>query len=77
MTGPALLHHSTMASRDFAVGTLAALTARSCWLVGVTTVPRAGTLGWMDTEPGYVVYDRGTGRVLTFTDVLALAGAGV
>lgn len=64
---------STAASRDFSRTTLAALRRRGVAIYGATFLPDSSG-SYLRGERGYKVDDNGTGRVLTFRQVLAEAG---
>lgn len=62
-----------IARRSFSKKTLAALSAKGIELVGVQSLPGEGPMPCANAERGFVVSDNGTGRVLTFAQVLAEA----
>jgi hypothetical protein len=62
---------------DFSRKTLRALSLRGISLVGLTVIPdMASVMPFACGDRGYMINDNGTGRVLRFSDVLALASAG-
>lgn len=63
-----------IARRDFSAATLRALGRRGVELVSVQALPGADAMPWANAERGYLVNDNGTGRVLTFAQVIAKAG---
>jgi hypothetical protein len=61
---------------DFSRKTLRALSIRGIFLVGLTVIPdMASGMPFACGDRGYMINDNGTGRVLRFSDVLALASA--
>jgi hypothetical protein len=62
---------------DFSRTTVRSLLRKGITLVGLQWLPdMASDMPMACGERGYVVNDNGTGRVLRFTDVMALASAG-
>lgn len=62
--------HRTM--NDFSKATLRKLAKRGITLTGITALPDAdGT--YFNPTRGYLINDNGTGRVMVFAEVLALA----
>jgi hypothetical protein len=56
--------------RDFSAATLHALARKGIAIIGLMALP---TGRFADYDRGYIVADRGTCRVLTHADMLALA----
>lgn len=66
------MHHQ-IAARSFSSKTLKALAAKGVRLLSTTVIPGQGEMPYANGDRGYFVDDRGTGRVLTHGQVLALA----
>ena len=65
-----------IARRDFSSKTLRLLSRKGIEMIGVQALPDFSTdLPCANADRGYVVSDNGTGRVLTFRQVLAAASA--
>jgi hypothetical protein len=63
---------------DFSRKTLRALSLRGISIYGLTVIPDyASDMPFACGDRGYMINDNGTGRVLRFSDVLALASASV
>ena len=58
---------------DFNRTTLRKLAKKGITLVGITLLPGAGDLAYVNGERGYCLNDNGTHRVLTFLQVMDLA----
>lgn len=58
---------------DFSRKTIAALARKGITIVGLQAIPdMASAMPYANATRGYVVNDNGTGRVLTFSEVMAL-----
>lgn len=62
-----------IARRDFSAKTLRTLTQRGIELVDALLLPGTGDMPCANAERGYLVIDHGTGKVWTFSMVLAAA----
>jgi hypothetical protein len=60
--------------RDFSSKTIAALARKGIKLIGLQVIPAVvnGVADFANADRGYRLNDNGTGRVLTFKEVLAL-----
>jgi len=57
----------------FSAATRKALAKRGITLLGLTTIPGAGSMPFANGETGYQISDNGTGRILTFRQMLNAA----
>jgi hypothetical protein len=59
---------------DFSRKTLRSLSLRGIYLVGLTVIPdMSSAMPMACGDRGYIMNDNGTGRVLTFSGVMAMA----
>jgi hypothetical protein len=66
---------SQIVSRDFSKSTLRALAKKGVEIIDVTVIPGEGSMPYANGSRGYSVNDNGTGRVWSFSQVLAAAQA--
>lgn len=66
--------HRPFAAADFNKRTLAGLTKKGIAVVGIQSIPdMSSDMPWANSTRGYVISDNGTGKVVTFLEVIALA----
>jgi hypothetical protein len=58
--------------RDFSAATIHVLAGKGITIIGLMALP-TGRFAGSDWDRGYIVADRGTCRVITHADLLALA----
>lgn len=64
---------SQIARRDFSSTTLRTLQRRGIKIVSVQMLPGSGAMPWANAERGYLVNQGGSGKVMTFAQVLEAA----
>lgn len=75
MVPPDMEELMNLAAQDFSKATRSALSKRGMTVVGIQMIPdNSHPMPWTNAERAYLIDDNGTGRVVSFGEVLKLAG---
>lgn len=62
-----------IAARHFGARVITVLAQRGIRILGTTVIPSAGAMPFANGSTGYNIDDNGTGRILSYSEVKALA----
>lgn len=62
-----------IATSHFGIKAVRSLAKRGIIIIGLTTIPGEGSLPYASGQTGYQISDNGTGRILAYLELAALA----